>query len=428
MADDLAMHVKYEGELLLTLNFALVLVLLGLILAILADPYLKKGQRRLLLIASVLVGSLVAQGQLDAYLGMYRVSWIGRILAAMYGYQMRPVVIALFIWLLDPELKRKWIVIPLVLNALIYATAPFSSIAFTYTTDEIMFIRGPLGYTCHVVSVGVLIVLLALAIQKFGRKRHTETAIPLGITAIIIGAIIMDFFVDDAQWISYLTVSMVTSCLFFYVWIHLQFAREHERALMEEQKVQLAIAQVQPHFLYSVLTTIQSLCMTNPDKAREVTERFGTYLQQNNDSLNIDQLIPFSKELEHTKTYVELEMERFPNFRVEYDVKEEDFLVPALSLQPLVENAIRQDERVREAGLIRVSASREGDNYEIIVWDNGTGFQNGSAHVSDPLHIDVKNVRERIVNMCGGTMVMETFPTDGTIVTIKIPVKQSKTS
>ena len=426
MADNQVL-LQYESGLLIPFNFALFLILWGLVFAIVMDPYLKKWQRSILLAVSVVVASLILQGQLDTYFGIFKISRLGRILLAAYGYQMRPLVVAMFIRLLDQENKKKWIWVLVIINALLYATAPFSGITFSFTED-LHFVRGPLGYSCYVISLALLLCLLGLSIFKYGRTKRWETVTPIGIVVLILGAVAMDYIVSDAQWISYLTISMVCSCVFFYIWIHVQFAREHDRALRAEQEVQFKIAQVQPHFLYSVLSTIQSLCMTNPDKAREVTERFGTYLQQNNDSLNVDQLIPFSKELEHTKTYVELEMERFPNFRIEYDVKEEDFLVPALSLQPLVENAIRQDERVREAGLIRVSASREGDNYEIIVWDNGTGFQNGSAHVSDPLHIDLKNVRERVMSMCGGTMVMETFPTDGTIVTIKIPVKQSKTS
>lgn len=424
MTDDLIL-VQYESGLLIIFSFALCLILLGLLFAILVDPYLKKWQRSILLTVTIIVGSLIFQGQIDTYLGLFRVSRFGRILVAMYGYQMRPLVITLFIRLLDPDKKKRWIWIPVIINALIYSTALFSRIAFSYTED-VKFMRGPLGYCCHVISLGLLFWLLGLSIYKFGRRKKLETLTPIGITVLILGAVAIDYFLDDAQWITYLTVSMVCSCVFFYIWVHLQFAREHDRALMAEQDIQFTIAQVQPHFLYGVLSTIQVLCMTDPDRAIEVTEKVGRYLQENEDTLRCETLIPFHKELEHTKKYVELEMVRFPNIRVEYEVKEEDFQVPAISLQPLVENAIRQDERVREQGFIRVSASREGDFHEVIVWDNGTGFQNGSKHVSDPLHVDLNNVRERVERLCGGTMEVETFPTDGTIVTIRIPVKKTE--
>lgn len=422
MTDELAMHMQYESELLITLNVALFLILSGLIIAVLADPYLKKGHRALLLGASLLVGSLIVQGQLDTYLGLYKISRLGRTLAAMYGYQVRPLVIVLFIRILDLERKRKWIWIPVIINAMVYATALFSKIAFWFTKD-LNFMRGPLGYFCHVISVLLLLYLLWLSIRKFGDKKRLETAIPVCITIAIIGTIIADYILASATWISFLTVGMVSSCLFFYIWLHLQFAREHERALVAEQQVQVMIAQVQPHFLYSVLSTIQSLCKTNPDMAYGLTEKFGNYLKENMDTLKRMELIPFKKELEHTKTYAELEMAQYPNFRLEIDAKEVNFLIPALSLQPIIENALQSDERIREQGLIRVSSSCEGDVYEIIVWDNGSGFQQKSDHENDPFHIGIQNVRERIESMCGGSMEVETFPNDGTIVTIKIPVK-----
>lgn len=420
MADNLT-FVQYESGLLIIFNFALFLILCGLIFAIAVDPYLKRRQRKLLLWASVIVGSIIVQGQIDTYLGLFQVSRLGRILAAAYGYQMRPVVIALFIRLLDQENKRRWIWIPVIINALIYATSLFSRVAFTFLED-MSFMRGPLGYTCHVISLALLIYLLMLTISTFGRKKRLTLVTPIGITCLIIGAIGIDFWVGDAQWISYLTVSMVCSCLFFYVWLHIQFASEHERALMAERQVQVTIAQVQPHFLYSVLSTIQFLCKTNPDQALEVTERFEKYLRQNDDTLDLKKLIPFKTELKHTKAYTELEMIRYPNLRVEYDVKDDDFLIPALSLQPIIENALQQDELIREQGLIRISASREEDVYEVIVWDNGSGFQNNPDQ-TDPYHLGLKDVRERIENMCGGKLQVDSFPTDGTIITIRLPIK-----
>ena len=423
MAEELAMHMRYESELLVTLNVALYLVLLGIIFAVLADPYLKKGHRALLLGVSVLVGSLVAQGELDTYLGMYKVSRMGRILVAMYGYQARPLVIVLFTRILELERKNKWLWLPVIINALVYATALFTDVAFTFS-EEVTFVRGPLGFCCHVISLLLLFNLLLLGIRKFGNHKRLETAIPIGITSVILVAVAIDYFLEAATWVSFLTVGMVSSCLFFYLWLHLQFAREHERALKAEQEVQVMIAQVQPHFLYSVLSTIQSLCKANPDMAYGLTEKFGNYLKENIDTLKRKELIPFKKELEHMKTYAELEMAQYPNFRLEIDAKEVNFLIPALSLQPIIENALQSDERIREQGLIRVSSSCEGDVYEIIVWDNGSGFQQKSDHENDPYHIGIQNVRERIESMCGGTMEVETFPNDGTIVTIKIPVKE----
>ena len=82
------------------------------------------------------------------------------------------------------------------------------------------------------------------------------------------------------------------------------------------------ISQIQPHFLFNTLTTIRALCRSDPQKAEQVTTLFSNYLRQNLDSLETQEMIPLEKELEHVKIYAEIEMTRFPNIRVEYDIRE----------------------------------------------------------------------------------------------------------
>ena len=421
MSNDLVLHLQLESQLQVAINFALMLSLWGLLFAVLADPYLKKRERLQLFLATIIAFVLVIQSQLDPWFGYQRNSLLGRTIAAMIGYQLRPVILMLFISLTEQEKIKRIIWLPVAVNALIYSTALFSGVTF-YFSEDFSFHRGPLGFTCHVISFGLLIYLLALSIRKFGMRKHLETLTPVGIAVVITGAIVVDTFWGNEQWISYLTVAVVVSCTLYYQWIHLQFAREHERALLAEQNIQIMIAQTQPHFLYNTLSTIQDLCKRDPNKAYEVTERFSDYLRQNSDSLNRTGLIPFQKELEHTKVYMEIEMVRFPNIHLDLDVRETDFLVPALSLQPIVENAIRHGVHIREQGVIRVSASREEGYYEIIVWDNGKVFRADAVHEEADIHIGIQNVRERIEKMCGGTLEMESFPGDGTVVTIHFPV------
>ena len=82
--------------------------------------------------------------------------------------------------------------------------------------------------------------------------------------------------------------------------------------------------------------------------AAEITEKFGSYLRQNLDSLSLTGMIPFQKELEHTMTYTDIEMVRFENIDVEYDIRETDFSVPPLCLQPIVEK--RDPSRSQDPG------------------------------------------------------------------------------
>ena len=423
MAEELlAMHMRYEAKLLIAVNFALFLNLAGLLFAISADPYVKKRHRRYLVFASFLVFTLVIQTQLDNYLGLNKISLTGRTLAAMYGYQVRPIVLAMFIQITEMDKKHKWIWWAVLANALIYATALFSGISFYFQAD-FTFRRGPLGYTCHVVSLALLFYLLELSVKRVGQYLKMETIIPIGIALVIAVAVLADIFFGTDQWISYLSVAMVGGCTFYYVWLHTQFTTEYERALLAEQRIQVMIAQTQPHFLYNVLPTIQKLCKVDPVKAYQAAERFHVYLLQNNEYLQNTGMIPFRKELEHMSEYVEIEKMQYPNVQMELDLRVEDFQLPALSLQPVVEEAFCHGIGELEKGVIRVTTSLEGDVYEVIIWDNGRRVDASAESTKLTYHIGMKDIAERLKEMCGGTVESEGFVGEGTIVTIRIPKK-----
>lgn len=431
MAEELALHIEYENQLLAVTNFALLLALSGLAFAALMDPYMTKRQKWLLLIADMLAGILVIQGQMDNFFSLYKVSRMGVTIIAMLGYQIRPMILAVFILLTDSG-KRHWDVWSLLtLNTLVYAAAPFSDMCFMFT-EEFVFVRGPMGYTCHMVSVLLLIYLLAESIGKYGKVKRQDAVIPVWITVVIIGAVLADFVYGRNQWISYLTVAIVAGCLCYYAWLHLQFAMEHENSLLAEQRIQIMISQIQPHFLYNTLSTIQALCKIDPEKAFEVTEQFGTYLRQNIDSLENAQMIPFEKELEHTMVYAGIEMVRFPNIHMEYDISEKEFYVPALTLQPIVENSVRHGVRIREEGIIRVKTAKVTDSetqeefIELVVSDNGVGFEVNGEPEGQGTHIGMKNVRERIEKMCGGSLIIKSAKGEGTTIIMRFPVKRCK--
>ena len=132
-------------------------------------------------------------------------------------------------------------------------------------------------------------------------------------------------------------------------------------------------------------------------------------------------LIPFDEELEHTKVYAQIEMTRFPNITIEYDIRDNDFELPALSLQPMVENAIRHGVRIREHGLVKVSTYRANEGHYLVIYDNGKGFDVREAQRSDSSHIGIRNVKERLFKMCDGSMTIQSVIGESTTVTIVIP-------
>ena len=411
------------GSYIISLMF-LLLQIAGVTFAVMADSYINRKQRKVLLLAILLILSLIAQNFIETYADMNGHMVFVRTVTSIYGYAARPVVVLLFAYLVDDSSDYRLCGALLGVNAVIYLTALFSKISFWISEDN-RFHRGPLAYSCHIVSGIMLVYLVYLTIRKYAYFHKKDMMIPIFNVCMIILATVLDGYVAYSLYrVTFLLSAMVSGSIFYYIWLHLQFVREHENSLMAEQRIQIMMTQIQPHFLYNTLTTIQALCLSNPKKASDITGRFGIYLRQNLDSLRSPELIPVKKELEHTRVYVEIEEIRFPYIHVEYDTADTEFQVPALTIQPIVENAIRHGVRIREEGRVLVSTRRLAGWHEIVIRDNGQGFDPKTAERADESHIGIANVRERIEKMCGGTLTVNSIVGEGTTVTIRIPDRE----
>ncbi len=397
----------------------LMLQIVGLTLAVIIDPYIKNQDRKIMLIITGLVFSLVIQNYVDYISDILNIDFI-RTIATFWGYTVRPVILIMFFYILNKDRSFKLFWGLAGINAAVYLTAFFSKVSFWIENGR--FNRGPLGFTCHIISLIMLVYFLYLTICELKRSPKRETIIPVLNVLLIFVGIGIDYFVAHQQMISYLTVTIVSGSLFYYIWLHLRFVREHERALMAEQRIQIMMTQIQPHFLYNTLSTIQALCRIDPEKAFDTTEKFGMYLRQNIDSLSQPDLIPIQKELEHTKIYADIEMIRFQNVRVEYDIEDDSFSVPALTIQPIVENAIKHGVRIRDDGIVMVSTHTNEKYHEIVISDNGKGFDTTHQPEAETGHIGIKNVEERLYKMCHGTVSVESKIGEGTTVTLQIPI------
>ena len=188
-----------------------------------------------------------------------------RTIATFWGYTVRPVILIMFFYILNKDRSFKLFWGLAGINAAVYLTAFFSKVSFWIENGR--FNRGPLGFTCHIISLIMLVYFLYLTICELKRSPKRETIIPVLNVLLIFVGIGIDYFVAHQQMISYLTVTIVSGSLFYYIWLHLRFVREHERALMAEQRIQIMMTQIQPHFLYNTLSTIQALCRIDPEKA-----------------------------------------------------------------------------------------------------------------------------------------------------------------
>ena len=199
---------------------------------------------------------------------------------------------------------------------------------------------------------------------------------------------------------------------------------EVQRIQEEHARVNLMLSQIQPHFLFNSLYVIQEICRTDPETASRAIEGFSRYLRHNMDSIAVNRPIPFSEELEHTKLYVRLQQLRFGEvLDVQYNLTVTDFRMPSLALQPIVENAIRYGVRQNErgAGTVEISTAETDDYYEIVVADNGPGFDMDKLPEDGASHIGLKNVRERLRHISNGNLLIESACGKGTKVIIQLP-------
>ena len=411
-------------QLLGKLELALLLQLIGLVIVVIADSYLQKKQKRILLLIALLAFSLLVRDRWDSIL-TERPDRLLRTLLGIYGYGIRPVILVLYLKTLEMNRSRKLLWCLVAANAAIYLSALFSGISFRIT-EENLFAMGPLGYIGHVLCAGLLAMLVYESVKKSLQRNATGSFILLLDAGLLVLATVWDWLQGGSGPISWLTVVVVSSCLFYYLWLHMQSAFAHEQALEAEQRIQIMMSQIQPHFLFNTLSTIQALCRIDPEKASETTEKFGTYLRMNIDSISQSSLIPFRKELEHTRIYADIEMMRFPYIHISYDIKEDDFELPALSIQPMVENAIRHGVRGRYNGSVKIMTRGEENEIVISVIDNGKGFDPEGTEEAGGMHIGIRNVRERIEVLCGGSLEIESEPGKGSTVTIRLPRRKEK--
>ena len=399
----------------------MVVLLLGLSLTVVTDKYIGALHRRILLLMIFFTVTLMAQNILSRHLeGTPHL--LARCLLSIYGYTVRPAIIVLFFCLTDAGRRMRWAWAIVGCNALLYCTALFSPLTFTFDSRTYIFVRGPMGFTAHVVSALLLIWLMAEVVHMY-RSRPGELIFPTLTVFFITLSVAVDSLlpIDNVSSLSALTYALSIACVFVYIWFHTQLVKLYEEDLISQQRIKMMMSQIQPHFLYNTIATFRALCRKNPEQAAMVAEKFGQYLRHNLDTVESQNLIPIEKEMEHTKVYTDIECVRFVNIRIVYDVADANFSVPPLTVQPLVENAIRHGVRGREDGLVSVSTRALLDGHEILIRDNGVGMDVDALPDMDSGHIGIRNVRERIEKLCRGTVTIRSIPGQGTAVAIHIP-------
>ena len=198
------------------------------------------------------------------------------------------------------------------------------------------------------------------------------------------------------------------------------------KAELAESRIATMMSQIRPHFVYNTLGSIEQLCQLDPPKAGELVHRFAKYLRGNFGELDNPRPILMSQEMEHVYHYVSIEKVRFPDMTFTFEMNSVDFYIPALTVQPIVENAIKHGlMKLPKGGTIHVLSYETDTDYCISVTDDGAGFDT-SALVDEKKHIGLRNIRERLKVMVNGKLEIESAVGVGTRVLVTIPKEGKK--
>jgi two-component sensor histidine kinase len=286
----------------------------------------------------------------------------------------------------------------------------------------------------------VIIPLVGTArIRRFSDRRRVAFFIAIPLVGVILGWPLGIWLVgqDVARWIrtmnaaefvSSAVIAGLVSFVFFLV-----FSARAKQTLAEkraiEAQLKLLQAQMEPHFLFNTLAGVQTLIDVEPERAKRMLESFTDYLRATLASLRTDQST-LGQELALAEAYLGLMQQRMEDrlaFTVDVDPGLRDAPMPALLLQPLVENAIHHGlEPKLEGGQVHIRARRDGDALLLDVQDDGLGPE-ATRRRSNGNGVALDNIRQRLAGRWGDDAALSLQPQQpGMRATLRFPLDTAR--
>ena len=403
----------------------LLLVLLGLMASFFLPGLDKRSKWFFVSSFSILVLSIAAY-VID--LSIYTepdFAWAGRIVSfieTLLPSLLMPLLTAYILFRCGKRPRESvtfYLSIALCVLLLILLTITQFTEAIYYYTQENQFVRGNLYWILIVPLFASIAINLCEVIRlrrALGRRYFIAFLVYL---LPLLVAMATQAFVDVFLLI---VISVSISALSMFGIILSDQVSQYFRQQQEiaDQRASIAVLQMRPHFIYNTMTSIYYLCEQDAEKAQQVTLDFTTYLRKNFNAITGKDPIPFAEELEHTRAYLAVVQAQFEdNLLVEFDTPHTSFRLPPLTLQPLVENAVKYglDVDASEPLRVYVKTEKSKDGSLVTVADSGPGFSrddNGEPHIA------LNNIRERL-SAIGGTLTISPGENGGTLIRIFIP-------
>lgn len=299
-----------------------------------------------------------------------------------------------------------------------------------YSIDENnTYARGSMFYLSSIYAAGIMLCVLLYMSPRFSHlpARDKRTAV-LYIAIPTVGLVLQALFYGFV-FIQIAILVVMETVLLRSLKEHTNKIIKQNRELAEKEiaiskmRERLLLSQVRPHFVYNSLTAMQRI-EGNPPETIKAIDDFAKYLRQNLSVAEGVTTVPFDAEIKHIKSYVDIEKLRFGDeLNVEFDIRDNAFEVPVLSIQALVENAIKHGVMNKiGGGTVKVSSYKEGVYHVVKIEDDGVGFD-----VNKPIdagHIGIRSTKDRLEYYVSGDLKIESEEGKGTIATVTIPVRR----
>ena len=409
-----------------TKNFILLILVVGLILVVSKKTAIGARSARFIRIIALLALFLSIVDYLENYCSTLSYPTVWRKVFSWIGYTLRPLLVVLFIRTTISKKIALWFYSFVFINSAIYVTTfipPLEKLAFTYNELN-EFDRGPLGYSAHIVSFIYIIAFLILILGEY-KDGDRSTAVGIGwCAASNIAAFLYETL--NPTGFEILNTTILTSCCFYYLFLHTQITRAEtmeKELLLSDQRAAMVVQEIRPRFVYDILLRVRNIIKTSPTRAEEVIYNLVAYLEYNLEMTDFIHPIPFEEEMDRVLVYLKIEQARLPGLHVVLQLEDKDFNIPALTVQHLVENSIQHGLEDQNEGTLVIKTFSSESGHSIIIQDNGRGFSSEESLTSDNQgsRFGIANVTDRLERMVAGDINIVTKPGVGTTVLISIP-------
>ena len=335
------------------------------------------------------------------------------LLAGLFTFYLLSVV--------DSEKKlrrmRCGVLFLVLLHITLLTVSQFTGLYYVIGPDN-LYRRRPFYPLCFVCSALILLNDLAVVLKYRDRLTRKEfTVFLIYITVPAVGMLLQGI----QYGINFSVFSTIAAALVMYLFVLSDQTERYEREQRANARRELDILmlQMRPHFIYNTMMSIYFLCETDPLQAQKVCGDFAAYMQGTFLALSRHEPIAFSEELAHTHAYLAVEQARYEDMIfAEFDTPDTAFRLPALTLQPLVENAIKHGFDPERGPIhIRVSAHALDGGHELTVEDDGVGLPAEPVSTAPGA---LENIRSRLA-FAGGSLELSARDGGGARVRLWIP-------